>query len=302
MARVLFVRAMLVACWTILLISRVINARERLGMFVCVLGTNIYHKIVITLHTDPNSWKGKLVTLMNGEGKMGFDETITEEMAHDIYNKHLSGYYNNQTIVGRINSREYRNSIRNNPKLRAARRRMYDSNGDMDDTDRLSLLDYHNNYRVAVASGDGTVIDIDGNVYPTASNMNYMFWDDALASVAEDYADELGSSCNSLVHNSGRHDDFYTYAASQASFEYPSSNIYLGENIAVTWSTSSNVRESRFTDRIDDMWEEYVLWSYQTYKSSSINGAGHFTQMAWAGKYDDSGLFIGICFVLRYSI
>ena len=39
---------------------------------------------------------------------------------------------------------------------------------------------------------------------------------------------------------------------------------------------------SRYTDRIEDMWEEYDLWKYQAYHSSNVNGAGHFTQMAWA--------------------
>ena len=234
------------------------------------------------------SFKAKLVSLLNEHGKIGFDETITESMARDIYEKHLSGVYNNATSIKRIESREYRNKLRNNPSVR---RSLIDSEGNIDDTDREYLLEIHNDYRSAVASADGTVIDTDGNVYPTASDMNYIFWDDALASVAQDYAEELGNACSSLVHNSGRHDDFYTYAASQASFDYPESNIYLGENIAVTWTTASGTSMSRYTDRIDDMWEEYLLWSYQTYQSSSINGAGHFTQMSWADtRYMGAGV------------
>ena len=214
--------------------------------------------------------------MLNDHGKIGFDDTITESMARDIYNKHLSGIYNNATSIKRIESREYRNKIRQNPSLR---RSLIDSDGNIDDTEREQLLEIHNDYRSAVSSGDGTVIDISGAVYPTASDMNYIFWDDALASVAQDYAEELGNACDSLIHNSGRHSDFYTYAASQASFDYPESGIYLGENIAVTWTTGAGVSMSRYTDRIDDMWEEYLLWSYQAYSSTTINGAGHYTQV-----------------------
>ena len=200
--------------------------------------------------------------MLSNEGKVGFDETITEEMAKDIYYKSLTN--NNVNKTSKPN-----------------RRRQIDSNtGKIDEADKQTLLDYHNNYRIALSSGDGTVVDSTGSMYATASNMNELFWDPALAAVADAYAEELASSCGSLSHNSGRHDDFYSYE-DLATFGYPT-NIYLGENVAVTWSTSATARMSRYTDRLDDMWEEYSLWQYQAYSSGSINGAGHFTQLAWS--------------------
>ncbi|XP_062415344.1 peptidase inhibitor 15-A-like [Pungitius pungitius] len=49
------------------------------------------------------------------------------------------------------------------------RRKRYISQNDM-----LAILDYHNKVR--------------GKVFPPASNMEYMVWDDALAKTAEDWA------------------------------------------------------------------------------------------------------------------
>ena len=250
------------------------------------------------LQKNDESFKSILPSLLapNSAGVVHFDETITEEMARDIYYKHLFGYYNNSNKNRKsatttktnttFDSQEQASKMKKEKGatlglLARERRGLLNGDGEIDKDDKQYFLDMHNDYRVALASGDGTVTQTDDSVYPTASNMNFLFWDQALEAMAHDYAVEWSDGCGSSVtHNSDRNSDFYSYT-SKATFDYPSSGIYIGENIAVTWTTSSAVYLSRYTARIDDWWEEYSLWDYDTFTSSD-SAVGHFTQMAWA--------------------
>ena len=65
----------------------------------------------------------------------------------------------------------------------------------------------HNDYRSGLCKQDGTAKDKSGNNYPACSDMNYLFWDDALEKVAQSWADSLASSCSGLSHNSARSSD-----------------------------------------------------------------------------------------------
>ncbi|XP_078588098.1 uncharacterized protein LOC144869084 isoform X2 [Branchiostoma floridae x Branchiostoma japonicum] len=105
-----------------------------------------------------------------------------------------------------------------------------------------TILQAHNNYRKAVN--------------PTATNMEYMEWDDSLATIAQDWAD----GCD-FAHNSNRGDN---YAGSVGE------NIYAGTGSYTAGSETEN-------------WHSEV--SDYTYSSNSCrSGAvcGHYTQVVWA--------------------
>ena len=174
---------------------------------------------------------------------------------------------------------KYRNNIDDKQHRRMANT---DSNGVINDTTREEILNYHNNYRSSLSSGDGTVLDTNGNVYPKASNMNYLFWDDALANVAQNYAQQLATSCSGVSHNDNRDDDFYNYAETDASFLYPSSGITLGENIGLTYSNVDTSSDSIYLSLLDFLWQQSSSWEYQTLSSSGVFSAGSFTQIIWA--------------------
>eukprot|EP00058_Branchiostoma_floridae_P022675 XP_002608165.1 hypothetical protein BRAFLDRAFT_90420 [Branchiostoma floridae] len=102
-----------------------------------------------------------------------------------------------------------------------------------------TILQAHNNYRKAVN--------------PTATNMEYMEWDDSLATIAQDWAD----GCD-FAHNSNRGDN---YAGSVGE------NIYAGTGSYTAGSETEN-------------WHSEV--SDYTYSSNSCrSGAvcGHYTQI-----------------------
>jgi hypothetical protein len=120
----------------------------------------------------------------------------------------------------------------------------------------------------------GTISDDGTNgAWPVATNMKRMQWDENLATVAQNYADE----CN-YAHNSSRGTDYATLTGL--------SGPAVGENIAARWSSATTdsanalaALESAFTG-----WNgENDLWHYDTINTSSWDsGFGHFTQHVWA--------------------
>ena len=234
--------------------------------------------IFVTGLADELSYKDQLLSLLKErDTTVKFDETITEELARsqlEKYRKQLSSIEAWQDVdpktapirIGRSKSR----------KLDFGRRLLFTFNqSGWYEEDKKWVLDMHNENRANVAAGDEPDDGTDGT-YPTAGDMNYLFWDDALASVAQAYSDECYWG-----HNSDRNDEFYDYA-DKASFGYPSSGIYIGENIAEYSTTSDSISDVLLTYGPDAWWDESTLWHYQGYSGSTINGAGHFTQMAWA--------------------
>ena len=138
---------------------------------------------------------------------------------------------------------------------------------------RRYILCRMNEIRSQVALG--TIEDDDGSDggWPVATNMQRMQWDENLAAVAQNYAEE----CN-FGHNSDRNAD---YAALTGL-----SSPMVGENIAARWS-------SRATDSAEALaavetafagWNgESSLWHYDTINDASwAAGIGHFTQHVWA--------------------
>ena len=121
----------------------------------------------------------------------------------------------------------------------------------------------------------GTIEDNDGSdgSWPVATNMQRMQWDENLAAVAQNYADEC-----TFAHNSSRGADYALLTGL--------SNPMVGENIAARWS-------SRTTDSAEALtaletafagWNgESSLWHYDTINDESwAAGIGHFTQHVWA--------------------
>ena len=128
------------------------------------------------------------------------------------------------------------------------------------------LLDLHNTYRANVAAvlvGDE----------PSATNMNEMFWDPALAQVAQDYADK----CN-YGHNSDRVDEFVALE-DNATFEVTASRWTLGENIMASPDTSTSL----ISAALFGMGLFFVEHEDYTFSSNDCTDTcGHYTQIVQA--------------------
>jgi len=168
------------------------------------------------------------------------------------------------------------------------------------DEQKQLLVDLHNNHRRQLAQG--MVVDDGTNgTYPTASNMSAVVWDDALAAVAQGHA----AQCL-WGHNSDRNTQIYTFSDLFNDEVYgqplPQSGFYMGENVAGAWSSQTPNIESVLTNQVNGWWSEQDLWHFQTYNPSTINGAGHFTQVGWADTRQigcgfavcDDGMFAGL--------
>lgn len=136
------------------------------------------------------------------------------------------------------------------------------------DTVCEAWLDTHNDRRAELNAGTVTDDGTDGT-YPVPSTpLPMLVWNSHLAEVAQAHAD----ACV-YEHNSDRKDQ-YVAAGGE--------NIYIGENIAVNYTSAAlNSLESYAVTQTDLWWDEHTLWHHQTYQSGTINGAGHFTQMIW---------------------
>lgn len=121
-----------------------------------------------------------------------------------------------------------------------------------------------------------------GGDHPVATNMQRLQWDENLAAVASNYAD----NCN-YSHNGNRTDEYASLLAN------PPSGLYVGENIY-----ASSVSPSAFSyiwsgdnygiAGAEISWSsESANWVYgSTYNNSSCPGGdnvcGHYTQNVWA--------------------
>ncbi|BCE00322.1 CAP domain-containing protein [Marinicellulosiphila megalodicopiae] len=143
----------------------------------------------------------------------------------------------------------------------------------LSEEDKQIILDKINEFRSQVALG--LLDDANGNPVPTATNMNKLVWDDALALVATQYAAQ-----KIWGHNSNRQSDLGD------NFELASFSQlgYVGENIYVASSTSVPTINTLLNGF--DAWESEVAdWVYSTSTNGDCepnSACGHFTQDAWA--------------------
>jgi hypothetical protein len=142
--------------------------------------------------------------------------------------------------------------------------------GDLSVDAKRYILCRINEIRSQVALG--TISDDGTNgTWPVATNMKRMQWDENLATVAQNYADE----CN-YGHNSSRGTDY----AALSGLDGPA----VGENIAAQW-TSGSLGSTNALMSLESAffgWNgENDLWHYDTINNSSWGtGFGHFTQHA----------------------
>lgn len=127
------------------------------------------------------------------------------------------------------------------------------------------LLDHHNDKRNSIALGKET-----GKLgsFPKAADMSYIYWDDKLAKLAQDWATELAKKCSGIGHNPNRKVDGFTSVGE---------NVYgsFGGNADISGSLKK-ASESWYSEI--DLAVPTVIKSF----SSSVSGIGHFTQMIWA--------------------
>jgi hypothetical protein len=131
--------------------------------------------------------------------------------------------------------------------------------------EQQSLLDAHNSYRSTTAAG-GTPDQ------PSASDMNELFWDPALAAVAQAYADKCV-----WEHNPNRQDETMALA-DQATFAM-SNNQQVGENLYLT-SSKTTALETVGLNALEAFYEEHEYYTFSTDDCTDV--CGHYTQVVWA--------------------
>jgi len=139
--------------------------------------------------------------------------------------------------------------------------------GGLVDTDKLTILNLHNQYRNMTAQGLTSS-------QPSAGNMNQMIWDAGLAKVAQNYS----SQCI-WAHNPNRSSQLKNYL-NITSFDYV--NQYVGENLFI--STGSETIDTILTG-IEYWYNEYQYFTFGTISGTgtcqSGQQCGHYTQLVW---------------------
>jgi len=128
------------------------------------------------------------------------------------------------------------------------------------------FFEMHNTQRADTAAGNTPS-------QPSASNMNQVFWDPALAMVAQNYADE----CH-YEHNPDRSDDFVALKEF-ASYEVTLASKSVGENIFAHSSKTTSLEELAAWG-MTAFFDEYADYTYSSGDCSGV--CGHYTQIVWA--------------------
>lgn len=111
-----------------------------------------------------------------------------------------------------------------------------------------------------------TIIDASGDTpgQPSASNMNFLFWDDALAAVAQAYADQC-----IWAHNEQNQDDLLDIATSvPASFGYDPDQLRLGENL-YAWDDATGLNDGSYD------FNAFMESGVNGWSVSSLENCGH---------------------------
>ncbi|KAK9511975.1 hypothetical protein O3M35_000526 [Rhynocoris fuscipes] len=122
--------------------------------------------------------------------------------------------------------------------------------------EKNEIIDVHNRYRQAIALGH-----VDG--IPPARNMLQMTWDENIAKVAQQWADQCRF----------QHDQRRT--------EKTLSSYYIGQNIAIKWWSPFEPEDGSKADwsrHIRGWFNEVYKYPYTGFFSHNI---GHFTQLIW---------------------
>eukprot|EP01083_Nonionella_stella_P004029 11592_1 len=164
--------------------------------------------------------------------------------------------------------------------------------------EKQAILDLHNELRDRVAGGG-----LLSQGHPTATDMNYLIWDDGLEAVAQTYSE----TCPGLVHNPDSNFQIkYQRDATSQNTKWGTKNgptwdadwcgspsgsntsetcIAIGENLLVS---TPNYDLNQILNQIETKWwDEYTVWTYGMTNSgcnpnNDHSSCGHYTQMAWA--------------------
>lgn len=115
----------------------------------------------------------------------------------------------------------------------------------LSEADKQAILNAHNYFR--------------SRVNPTATNMEKMVWNDELANVAQEYADNCVFN-----HNSLRSDQSPSFS-------------YVGENLFISSGSATN-----YTAYVEGWFNEVQVYNYNSNQCSGV--CGHYTQVVWAGS------------------
>ncbi|XP_071449351.1 scoloptoxin SSD552-like [Hetaerina americana] len=134
------------------------------------------------------------------------------------------------------------------------------SSGQLSCGDKQQILSMHNQMRQRVANGQ-----VHGQ--PPAANMKEMVWDDELARIAQNWANQ-----GRVSHNSPR-----------------SSRFTVGENIAATWTyghPSPSGSSPDFRKCISDWFAEVSYFPSSNVRQYQFShSTGHYSQLVWGDTY-----------------
>jgi len=135
-----------------------------------------------------------------------------------------------------------------------------------DESEESLFLSLHNSYRSSVASGS-----ISNN--PGSSDMNELFWDSTLETVASNYAELC-----TYEHNENRVTNVNSLS-SFLSFTFDSS-YGIGENIFIrSFSYSTDTLSDVIEDGMQYMFDEYLYYDFENNDCENDKVCGHYLQM-----------------------
>lgn len=143
----------------------------------------------------------------------------------------------------------------------------------LNNNERLTLLNIHNKYRADVTNNKYNTLQY--GFQPGASNMNSLFWDISLESLAMDYATQCIKG-----HNPNRNMDIFNYQQI-AGFEF-ANNMFIGES----WYSSPLKIDAIAVSKLDPLLNG-INWFFSEIKDYNYSKiyqsiAGHYTQIVWA--------------------
>ena len=141
------------------------------------------------------------------------------------------------------------------------------------------LLDQHNSLRNTLALNG-----ISSSNQPTATYMNKLHWDPAIAANAQKYTDLCNYGHNkyrntTFLEIDGTLKEYSTFAYEDDTFK---KSYALGENVALMGPVTEETMYSIAYQSALAWWNEHFNYTYSSDNPSCSDVCGHYTAMAWA--------------------
>jgi len=142
--------------------------------------------------------------------------------------------------------------------------------GITDEKEKAIIVDKHNELRRKVAKGEETQGLYQGQ--PGASDMNELVWDDEVADMAQNWANQC--SAGNPAHDTNR-----------KMVDGSTSGQYCGQNVYSSWNSAGPSSDKGLANAVEAWYDEVKdfdnagVYSYGSGSDSGITG--HYTQVVW---------------------